>query len=95
MRTGQTTIAQRVVETRHSLRVSTGDAVEMLKASAPQPGIHGDMDFTPRYRLLDRCFDGLVRTCKDPGTPLFDMGAEGDDAVERVVRRLSASAKPA
>ena len=60
MRTGKTTIARRLVERHLIAAISTDDVIEMLKAGAPQLGMHRGIDPTERYPLLEPFLDGLV-----------------------------------
>ena len=74
MRTGKTTIARRLVDTLCISTVSTDDIIEMLRDGAPQLGVHGDMDPTARYPLLEPFLDGLVRARIHSGEPLIIEG---------------------
>ena len=74
MRTGKTTIARRLVDALHTSVLSTDDVIEMLKDGAPQLKIHGDMDPTARYALLQPFLDGLVRARTESGQPLVIEG---------------------
>src|SRR5205823_1169472 len=85
MRTGKTTIARRLVELLHTSAISTDDVIEMLKDGAPQLKIHGDMDPTARYALLQPFLDGLVRARTESGQPLV---IEGDAFSPRWAARL-------
>src|SRR5438045_9389228 len=85
MRTGKTTIARQLVELLKTSAISTDDVIEMLKDGAPQLKIHGDMDPTARYALLEPFLDGLVRARTESGQPLI---IEGDSFSRRWAAHL-------
>jgi hypothetical protein len=74
MRCGKSIIARRVVEMAPVSEVSTDDLRRMLGAGVPEHPIHGDMDPTARYELMEPFLEGLIDVRLQRDAPILIEG---------------------